>query len=220
MEDWKHNIKELIELEDANSVVSAKELQSKWRIVEEGLNKRKLKPLWITISGIAAGVILLIGVFALYNKNNYSSDSRQAKMKEAIKSNPLTESVVAGTDEKTETGAVVKFKRPNAAEKKLPLTVNINDQIFKGSKTTDSLFSHSIPLLVLNAEEKSTGKKVLARSRQKSRKSITINGSATGENNVAVKQKTGINMMDYVDLTEKGRHEDEKREDKNTIIKF
>lgn len=214
MEQWKDNIKNLFEALDQENTVSKKELQSKWRIVEEGISEKKAKPFWIISAGVAAGLLLVIGiVFFNRSKNTRTNWVKVQNGKTKV------------VEQKPQNEIRSTFQSPVLLSAK---SIRITDSNSLGLHSPekeertvqDSFFSHSIPPVLLSAAEKTTNKKSFTRSRQKSRKSIALHGSSITESNLMVKQKTGINMMDYVDLTEKGRHEDEKREDKNTIIKF
>lgn len=210
MEQWKVEIKNFFETLDQETVVSKKEIQSKWRIVEEGISNKKAKPFWIISAGAAAVFLLVAGIW-------FFKDTKTAEIKfSSVEKN--TEIKSEKTEEMQESGskAIIVFEK----------NMNSRDSIKTMNKeSVKTFYNDSSPSILTQGEapkllSKNAEPVKLARSKQKNRKSISLSGTEFYQNNPIAKQKPALSTTDYAEHTEKGRHDNEKREDKNTIIKF
>lgn len=207
MDSWKAHIKSTFEEIDSANNVSASELNSKWRIVEAGIAKKKNKILWIYSGGIAAALVCII-FLALANRNNskliQNTVQTKSEQQPIVKENQL-------------------YKKNNSVASKQEFLqfqkqLNKNIDTSSGEKiVTINPIQHKIDLNDTPIATEIITAKVSTRTKKPKRNSVFLsnNTKKSAENKVA--QNPKIKLSDLIDLDKNGRHANAQREDRNII---
>lgn len=207
MDNWKAHIKSTFEEIDSANNVSASELNSKWRIVEAGIAKKKNKILWIYSGGIAAALVCII-LLALVNRNNskiiQNIVQTKSEQKKIVKENQLYK--------KNNSEASKQEFLPFQKQLIKNTDTNTSEKIVTINPIQHKIDSNNTPIVT-----ETITAKISTRTKKPKRNSVFLsnNSKKSSENKVA--QNPKIKLSDLIDLDKNGRHANAQREDRNII---
>lgn len=214
MERWEIEFIQKLQDEAGNKTLISKQIESKWRVVQAGLDGKKYRLiLWLRYAAILA-IVLVAGVVAF----NIVSHTPQAQEKTTV-NNSAKEVPIFSPGE----------NRQSASPKIQVIPQILSSKYLQTEQKKDELDSHIVILqtIVNNKEiedesipksttplEKEQKKRIKNKRHSKTMYFATQKQSPAPENTMA-KENSG-----FWDMDNHGRHSAVEREDKNKVIKF